>query len=308
MNCVNEDVVRWTARPRLRRPVMVAAFEGWNDAGDAATSATTYLAEAWQAKPFADIDPEEFYDFTSTRPRVRLSDGLTRMIEWPANVLSAASLPAGDRDIVFLLGVEPQLRWRTFASAVVGVAQSVGAELVLTLGALLAEVPHTRPVRVVGTAQDPEMVARLGLQRSRYEGPTGIVGVLHDSLGRAGLKSASLWASVPHYIGQTPSPKAALALVEHTAALLDEPIRTADLDLAAAAYERQVSEVVDADEDATAYVRSLEEADEDTDNDDEAPRLDLLEGNDLVDEVERYLRDHGKGPGGPSGPGGFRAG
>ena len=306
---MNEDVVRWTARPQLRRPVMVAAFEGWNDAGDAATSATTYLAEAWQAEPFADIDPEEFYDFTSTRPRVRLSDGLTRTIDWPANVISAASLPGSDRDVVFLQGVEPQLRWRTFAGAVAGVAQAVGVELVVTLGALLAEVPHTRPVRVTGTAHDPALVARLGLQRSHYEGPTGIVGVLHQSLDRAGLASASLWASVPHYVGQTPSPKAALALVERTAALLDEPIRTADLDLAAAAYERQVSEVVDADEDATAYVRSLEEADEDAGDDagDEGggPRLDQLQGDDLVDEVERYLREHGKGPGGP---GGFRAG
>jgi proteasome assembly chaperone (PAC2) family protein len=271
---------------------MVVAFEGWNDAGDAASSATTYLAEAWQARRFASIDPEEFFDFTTTRPQVRLTDGLTRSIDWPANEFSAAAIPGTTRDVVFLHGTEPQLRWRTFSSAILGVAESLAVEMVVTLGALLAEVPHTRPVRVTGTAIDTELVTRLGLQRSQYEGPTGIVGVLHEALSRAGVASASLWATVPHYVGQTPSPKAALALVERTAELLEAPVVTTDLDLASAAYERQVSEAVEADEDAAAYVQSLEAGD--VDGDDELP-LHPEQGDALAAEVERFLRDHGAG-------------
>jgi proteasome assembly chaperone (PAC2) family protein len=286
------EVVRWSARPALRRPVMIAAFEGWNDAGDAASSAAAYLARAWEARAFASIDPEEFYDFTATRPQIRLSEGLTRRVEWPANDLLSASLPGTTRDVVFLQGVEPQLRWRTFASAVVDVARAVGVELVVTLGALLAEVPHTRPVRVTGTAHDPALVARLDLQQSRYEGPTGIVGVLHDAMGRAGLESASLWATVPHYIGQTPSPKATLALVERTAGLLDAPVRTVELDVAAAAYERQVTEVVAADEDAAAYVQALEAAEDDPRS---GETIENAGGDALAAEVERYLREHPPG-------------
>jgi proteasome assembly chaperone (PAC2) family protein len=283
------EIVTWVERPVLRHPVMIAAFEGWNDAGDAASTAAQYLARKWDAEDFASIDPEEFYDFSSTRPLVRLIDGSTRNIDWPANEWSAASLPETERDVVFLQGVEPQLRWRTFCGAVVEVAQGLGVELVLTLGALLAETPHTRPVRVTGTAADHDLVARLGLQRSGYEGPTGIVGVLHDALGRAGLSSASLWATVPHYVGQTPSPKAALALVERVSDLLAVPVRTADLDVAAAAYERQVNEVVEADEDALAYVRSLEDA---ADADGGSGDVPLVEGDAIAAEVERFLREH----------------
>jgi proteasome assembly chaperone (PAC2) family protein len=272
---------------------MIVAFEGWNDAGDAASTAATYLADAWKARTFASIDPEDFFDFTSTRPQVRLVDGITRRIDWPVNEFRTASLPGTDRDVVFLHGTEPQLRWRTFAHAVLDVAQTLGVEMVITLGALLAEVPHTRPVRVTGTAVDEALVARLGLQRSRYEGPTGIVGVLHDALSRAGLVSASLWATVPHYVGQTPSPKATLALVERTAEVLDCPLVTTDLDLAAAAYERQVSEAVEADEDAAAYVHSLEANDEDGED-----GLHVEGGDAIAAEVERFLRDHGPA-GGP---------
>lgn len=271
---------------------MVAAFEGWNDAGDAASSAAAYLASTWQARPFASIDPEEFYDFTATRPEVRLLDGVTRTIEWPANVFAAAALPGRDRSVVFLQGVEPQLRWRTFCAAVVEVATSVGVETVLTLGALLAETPHTRPVRVTTTTADDALAGRLGLEQSRYQGPTGIVGVLHDAFRQAGVASASLWAAVPHYVGQTPSPKATLALVERAAQLLDVPVQTTDLDVAAAAYERQVSEVVAGDEDAIAYVRSLEEAD---DGPADLAGLHSPGADALAAEVERYLRDHGQG-------------
>jgi len=281
------DHVRWQDRPHLRRPVLVAAFEGWNDAADAASTAARYLRDRWSARPFASIDPEEFYDFTSTRPQARLINGITRKIVWPVNELSAAALPGTVGDVVVLLGHEPQLKWRTFSDQVVQVATELGVELVVILGALLADVAHTRPVRVTGTAADAELVRRLGLGRSTYEGPTGIVGVLHDALSRASLPSASLWAAVPHYVASTTSPKAALALVERTIELLGSSIVTADLQVAAADYERQVSEVVAADEDVSAYVRRLEAS---ADEDDVAD-METVTGDALADELERYLRD-----------------
>ena len=279
------DHVHWDDRPKLRRPVLVAAFEGWNDAADAASTAARYLKERWAARPFASIDPEEFFDFSSTRPQVRLTAGLQREILWPVTELSAAPLPETGRDVVLLVGSEPQLRWRTFAAQVVEVATELGAELVVTLGALLADVAHTRPVRVTGTAADPELVARLGLERSTYEGPTGIVGVLHDSFRTARLQSASLWAAVPHYVAATPSPKATLALVRRTASLLSTPVMTDDLEQRALDYERQVSEVVATDDDVAAYVRRLEQS---ADADDP---LELQSGDALAAELERYLRE-----------------
>ena len=265
--------------------MLIAAFEGWNDAGDGATMAARWLAATWEARAFGTIDPEEFYDFTTTRPRVRLIDGMTRRLEWPDGELQACSPRGSVHDVVFLHAAEPQLKWRTYAAAVVGVAQSLGVELAISLGGLGAEVPHTRPVRVTGTAANPGLVERLGLQRSGYEGPTGIVGVLHDALGRAGFPSASLWANVPPYISGTPSPKAALALVQRTAKLLGVTLDVTDLEIAAAAYERQVSEVVADDEDISAYVRRLELEAEDE------PVLDWPPGDGLADEVERFLRE-----------------
>ena len=279
--------VHWQDRPILRRPVLVAAFEGWNDAADAASSAARYLRDRWSARPFASIDPEEFYDFTTTRPQVRLVEGITRKIEWPETELSYAALPGTSRDVVVLLGHEPQLKWRTFSEQVVGMAKELGVELVVILGALLADVPHTRPVRVTGTAADGELVRRLGLGRSTYEGPTGIVGVLHDAFSRADLPSASLWAAVPHYVGSTPSPKASLALVERATNLLSARVATADLELAVADYERQVSEVVAADEDVVAYVRRLEVSADD----DDVADMETVTGDALADELERYLRE-----------------
>ncbi len=281
------DPLHWIDRPTLRRPVLVAAFEGWNDAGDAASSAAHYLAQSWDARPFAEIDPEEFFDFTATRPQVHLEDDLTRRIEWPLNTLASASVPGRGHDAVFFHGSEPQLRWRTFCEKVVGAAKQLDVELVISLGALLAEVAHSKPVRVTGTAVDPELVSRLGLQRSRYEGPTGIVGVLHDAFSRAGIPSASMWANVPHYLAQTPSPKAALALVSRTAELLGTRVQTTDLEIASSSYERQVSELVEADEEAAAYVAHLEEAGPE---DDET----FPSGESLADEVERFLRDHNR--------------
>jgi proteasome assembly chaperone (PAC2) family protein len=287
------ELLRWEARPALHRPLLIAAFEGWNDAGDGASDAVAYLARHFGAEGFVSIDPEEFYDFTATRPEVRLEDDLHRVIEWPHNRFSRAALGDTGRDIVFLEGIEPQLRWRTFSELVVEVARTLGIELVVTLGALLAEVPHTRPVRVTGTAADPTVVERLGLRPSGYEGPTGIVGVLGEALHRAGIPSASLWASVPAYVGQTPSPKATLALVTRLTDLLGVAVQTVDLDIAAAAYERQVDDVVSSDEDAIAYVRSLEEAQDsgDDDEDDAIDEIHLAGGDALAAEVERYLRE-----------------
>ncbi len=281
------EYVHWQDRPTLRRPVLVAAFEGWNDAGDAASSAIRYLRDRWSARPFATIDPEEFYDFSATRPQVRLTSGGSRQIVWPSAELSAAALPGTSRDVVVLLGHEPQLKWRTFTEQVVGVANDLGVELIVILGALLADVAHTRPVRVTGTAADPELVTRLGLGRSSYEGPTGIVGVLHEAFARASLPSASLWAAVPHYVASTPSPKASLALVERATGLLSTSVRTADLEAAALDYERQVSEVVADDDDVSAYVRRLEAS---ADEDDVAD-MEAVTGDALADELERFLRD-----------------
>src|SRR5438270_4804885 len=280
------DYVRWHDRPKLKRPVLVAAFEGCNDAADAATTAAKFLRDHWAARQFAEIDTEDFYDFSATRPQVQLADGLTREIVRPANEFYAASLPGSEHDIVVLLGAEPGLKWRTFCTEIVDVGRALDVELFITLGALLADVPHTRPVRVTGTAADPELVQRLGLQRSRYEGPTGIVGVLHDAFSKAKVPSASLWAAVPHYVAATPSPKAALALVERTAELLSASVMTTDLEIASASYERQVSEVVESDDDVADYVHRLEDnADEDDDE------IELPTGDALAAEFEKFLRE-----------------
>ncbi len=260
---------------------MVAAFEGWNDAGDAASSALAWFADRWDATPFAEVDPEEFYDFTATRPEVRITDG-GRVIDWPRNELSVTHLPGTGRDVVLLQGVEPQLRWRTYCAQVLEVAEDLGASMVVSLGALLAEVPHSRPVNVVGTAYEQEVVARLGLSPSRYEGPTGIVGVLHAACRDAGVASASLWATVPTYVPGAPSPKATLALVAKTAELLGEPVVTTDLEIATASYERQIDELVADDDETAAYVAALEER-HDTE-------LAEAEPGELVEEVERFLR------------------
>jgi predicted ATP-grasp superfamily ATP-dependent carboligase len=288
------EIVRWEQRPQLRRPVLIAAFEGWNDAGDAATLAVRYLAETWGARRFASVDPEEFYDFTTARPQVKLVDGVSRTIEWPANELWAAAAPGTGQDVILLRGVEPQLKWRTFCAAVLEVAETLGVKLAVTIGALLADVPHSRPVRVTGTAQDADLATHLGLQRSQYEGPTGIVGVLHDAFTRAGIPSASLWATVPHYVHQVPSPKAALALVERSAALLGTRVDPVELRVAAETYEREVNARVADDEDAAAYVAQLEEA-SDRQQQDDATEGTLPNADSLAAEVERFLRNQRRG-------------
>ena len=287
--------VRWSSRPRLRTPVVIAAFAGWNDAGEAASSAGRHLADVWATRPFATIDPEDFYDFSSTRPHVRLVDGVHREIVWPINELSASSVLGADIDVVLLIGTEPQLKWRTFCSEVIEVVTEVNARMLITLGALLAEVPHSRPVSVIGTAADATLIDRHGLQRSRYEGPTGIVGALHDACNTAGLPSLSLWAAVPAYVQGAPSPKAALALVERVGDVLDLMIPTTALEIASAAYEREVDEVVTNDDELSGYVRRLEDMVDSgepfgEDDEDEAISADDTV-DDLVEELERYLRD-----------------
>jgi proteasome assembly chaperone (PAC2) family protein len=279
----------------LRSPILIAAFRGWNDAGEAASYAALHLARVWAADKVAAIDPEEFYDFQAVRPQVELVDGLTRKIVWPANEFSAAHLE-GDRDIILLVGNEPSHRWRTFSEVIVEVAKSYGVQLVITLGALLADVPHSRPVHITGTAGNEELVTRLDLQRSRYEGPTGIVGVLHDAFARAGIDSASLWAAVPHYLAVSPNPKAALALVGKVIELTGTEASVEDLERASVSYEERVGEMVSEDEDVQAYVRLLEERSDE--RDEEAISLidpaDLPSGDALAAELEKFLRDRGE--------------
>jgi proteasome assembly chaperone (PAC2) family protein len=286
-------------RPTVERPVLIAAFRGWNDGGQGASLAAGYLAKAWDARRFAEIDPEGFFDFQATRPHVRLEEGFTRRIDWPETVFFHARPHRLGRDAVLLLGVEPNLRWRTFSGLIVDFAKDLGVELVVTLGALLADVPHTRPTPVTGSATDPDLIERLGLQASRYEGPTGIVGVLHDACKRDGIASASLWAAVPHYVSLAPSPKAAAALCERLATLLGAEIDTGELDEAADAYVRQVSEAIAADEETASYVEDLER------RADEIDESEIPSGESLAAELSRFLREREERPDeGPPAPAG----
>ncbi len=267
--------------------MLVAAFRGWNDGAQGASLAASFLAQSWSAERFADIDPEEFYDFQAVRPHVRLEEGITRTIDWPENTFYSAEIPGLGRDAVILLGIEPNTRWRTFAAEISGLAKDLGVELVVTLGALLADVPHTRPAPVTGSASDAELVEELGLTSSRYEGPTGIVGILHDACREAGLPSASLWAAVPHYVSLAASPKAALALSERLGALLGTTLDLSDLERAADAYELQVTAAVAQDEETEAYVHELE-----TRRDALGEELDMPSGDSLAAELTRFLKEH----------------
>src|SRR5689334_908116 len=298
--------VRWNAKPTLRRPALVAAFSGWNDAADAASDGVRWLARTVGARVFATLDTEEYLDFQAARPTVELVDGVIREIQWPALAFSAGSTPGGGRDLVLLLGVEPNLRWPMFCEDVISVARQTECEIVVTLGALLGDVPHTRKIRCTGSATDAALAARLGMQRSRYEGPTGIVGVLHDSARRMGFASASIWAPVPHYVATAPNPKATHALLERLGALLDVGLELTELEIAASAWERSVDEVVAGDADARSYVERLErrydeskeaeeddEADVESDDEDWLDEDDLPSGESLAEDFERYLREQG---------------
>ena len=286
----------------LERPVLIGAFRGWNDGGQAATLAAGYLAKLWGARKFADIDPELFVDFQATRPHVSLEEGQTRKIDWPENTFFRASIPGANRDAILLVGVEPNYRWRTFSEIIADLARELGVELAVTLGALVADVPHTRPSPVTGAATDPHLVDELGLQLSRYEGPTGIVGVLLDSCRRAGIPSVSLWAAVPHYVQLAPSPPAAKALCERLGGVLSTDIDVTELEEASDEYVDQVSQAVATDAETASYVEELERR---------ADSLELLEdsadlpsGEALAQEITRFLRereDDGQTPesGGP---------
>ena len=291
-----ESELRVSARPELTRPALIAAFRGWNDGAQAASLAAGYLARLWDADQIAELDPEGFFDFQATRPHVSLVDGITRRIDWPETAFYHAKPDGLDRDVVLLLGIEPNVRWRTFTELVVGHAQSLGVELVVTLGALLADVPHTRPSPVTGSASDAGLVEELGLSTSRYEGPTGIVGVLHDACNQAGIPSASLWAAVPHYVSLTPSPRAAAALCNRLGGLMEIDIDTAELDRAAETYEEQVSQAVASDEETAAYVEELEQRADTIEE-----QADIPSGDALAAELTRYLRER-EGENGESGP------
>jgi len=305
--------VRWNAEPKLQRAALIAAFSGWNDAADAATDAVRWLGRMSNARQFATLDIEEYVDFQASRPTVELIDGVVRTITWPSLALSAGSLPGGGRDLVLLAGVEPNLKWQAFCDDVIGVARATGCEIVVTVGALLGDTPHTREIQCTGSATDEVLAARLGMQRSRYEGPTGIVGVLHDAVRRAGFPSASIWAPVPHYVATPPNPKATRAILDRLRELLDLNLDLTELDIAASAWERSVSEVVAGDSDVSSYVERLERrydnqaaqptwmesdeeiAAEDEDEEDEEDWFDeddLPSGDSLAEDFERYLREN----------------
>jgi proteasome assembly chaperone (PAC2) family protein len=275
--------------PRLRRAVVIAAFEGWNDAGDAATGAVEHLEIAWAARPLLAIDPDDYYDFQVNRPTVSLVDGLTRKIEWPTSRLVLCTRAEANRDVLLLRGLEPNMRWRSFCQELIDVMTEMGIELVITLGALLSDSPHTRPVPVSGTASDPDTAAALRLERSRYEGPTGIVGVFQDACAKAGLAAVSFWAAVPHYAAQPPCPKATLALLHQVEDTLDLPIPLGDLADQARAWEHGVDELTREDSDIAEYVRSLESREPETD-------LPEASGEAIAREFERYLRRRGPEP------------
>src|ERR1700744_1286932 len=285
--------LRWNYRPdQLRAPALVCGFKGWNDAGDAASSAVSFVGDALGAREFATIDPEDFYDFQATRPRITMTEGHTRSIEGPEVKLYEVRTPRAPRDLILLSGHEPSFRWRTFTGLIVELAEAIGVQLVVTLGALLADVPHTRPVSVTGFATDPTLVSRLNLSQSSYEGPTGIVGVVHDACHKAGIPSASLWAAVPHYIAASPNPKASLALIRKLEGLVGVVVDAGELEAATAEYERQVNAAIQHDPDIQAFVEKLEAAA----NEDQPDVFDLPSVDSIERDLQRFLRQRGEEP------------
>jgi predicted ATP-grasp superfamily ATP-dependent carboligase len=282
----------WDRRPDgLRAPAMVCAFQGWNDAGDAASSAVSFLASALDARRFARIDSEEFYDFQANRPCIRFGEDDKREITWPTVEIFEASAPRAPRDLVLVQGVEPSMRWRAFSTHLVDLAEALGVQVVVSLGALLGDIPHTRPVSMSGHASDAELLERLGIQASSYEGPTGIVGVLHTACAQAGLPSASLWASVPHYVAAAANPKAALALLRRVEVLIGVSVDVSELESASTDYERQVGLAVQSDPDIQAFVERLEQA---SDSEEQSVPEELPSGDILAREFQRFLRQRGR--------------
>jgi proteasome assembly chaperone (PAC2) family protein len=285
--------VNWKERPSLRRPVLVAAFHGWNDAGDAASAAVEFIRTRQETVEIANIDPEEFVDFTSIRPQVKLVDGRTREIVWPDSTLSAARIPGADVDLVVLQGVEPSMRWGRYCQNIIDAAKALDVSMVITLGALLADVPHTRPVSVTGIGSDESLVNRLGFEGTSYEGPTGITGVLHHACAAAGIPSVSLWASVPHYVAAAPNPKVALALVRAFEGTAGVVIDATELESAAEEYERQVSAAVASDPDVKAFVEKLESAMDEVIE--ERPPVEIPSAESIASDFQRFLRQRGPG-------------
>ena len=278
------SAVQWIFRPEVSRPTVVCAFAGWNDGGEAATTATQHLRDRWVGRRFATLDPEEFYDFQVNRPTARLQAGLTRRLDWPTNEFFVAA--PGGRDAVLLIGVEPNVRWRTYCETVLQVASEVEASLLVTLGAFLADVPHTVAAPVAASSSDPEWLQRPGVEAARYEGPTGIVGVLHDAASQVGMPSLSLWGAAPHYLPSTANPKVALALLEAVRDVVGLQVDTGDLERVAAGWQRRIDEEIAEDAELADYVRRLEEASGGPQDLGPVPS-----GDDLAAELERYLRD-----------------
>ncbi len=285
--------------PELNDPVLIVAFAGWNDAGSAATHATQFLIKRLQANRFANIDPEEFYNFSEVRPHVRLRDGFYREIRWPANEFFSSSPANLKRSMVFGLGIEPHLRWKAYSAAFLDVAQQCGVRLVITLGALLADVAYSKPVRVVGFSSDPDIATQLQLTPSRYEGPTGIVGVLNDACRQAGLTSISFWANVPHYISAAPNPKAALALITRLESFLHIALDTTELVTGAAEFDTQVTKAIAENPNLAAYVKRLEEQEQKEGLEMETAARDEggnghgnghANGKDMDEELQRFLQ------------------
>jgi proteasome assembly chaperone (PAC2) family protein len=274
--------------PTLVRPVVIAAFEGWNDAAEAASAVVDHLLTVWNARVVAAIDPEDYYDFQVNRPTVGVDDNGFRKLSWPSTHIAVASPPDLDHDVILIRGIEPNMRWRAFCAELLACIDDLGGELVVTLGALLADTPHTRPIPVTGTATEPDLVDRMKLEQSTYEGPTGIVGVLQDSCVKLDIPAASYWAAVPHYVAQPPCPKATLALLGQIEDLLEVSIPLGDLPEDSRAWERGVDELAEEDEDIADYVRSLEET-RDT------AELPEASGEAIAREFERYLKRRGEG-------------
>ena len=284
------DPLIWESEPpELRAPALICAFAGWNDAASSATAALEAVAASLDPQVVARMDPEEFYDFQVNRPTIRLVEGRSREIDWPANTLLAAEVPTAERDLVLFSGVEPNLRWRGFAGAIVDAARRLNVEMVITLGALIADVAHTRPVPITGLASDPDLVERLGLSRSSYEGPTGIVGVIHDACQTHELASASLWAAVPHYVAAVPNPKAALALLRRLEGLTGVAVEASELEDATERFEEQVDRAVSANPEIEELVRNLEAAQEG----EFEPSQDVPSADDIAQEFQRFLRQRG---------------
>ena len=285
------DPILWEGDPpELRSPTLVCAFAGWNDAASAASTALEAVAASLDSEVAARIDPEEFYDFQVNRPTIRLVEGEAREIDWPANTLLSVRVPTAERDLVLLSGVEPNVRWRTFADSIVDAAERLGVELVVSLGALMADVAHTRPVPITGLASDPTLVEQLGMSRSSYEGPTGIVGVVHDACRRHGMTSASLWAAVPHYVAAVPNPKAALALLRRLEGLTGIAVDASELEDAAERFTEQVDVAVSANPEIEELVSTLEASQEE---DPEAAQ-NMPSADDIAQEFQRFLRQRGR--------------